>query len=917
MSPTNYSRSCSLVKKNDSFLDDILAAIADGKTIDWEQWEASSKLSDHQIRALQAMERNRLFPRQPSSPIISHTAGVDEGRHNSISKESGRTADPEERILRFPDLRKEFTSFFSLHDRLSSSHQDPISERANHPIVLDDFKILRKIGMGGMAAVYEARQLSLKRRVAVKILPPHLSFRNETVKKFQREAEACSRQNHPGIVSVYTIGQQEGLHYIVMELVEGGYSLADRLVKLSSNACPPMGYFRETASFIAEVAEALEQAHSSNVIHRDIKPSNILITPKGRPKITDFGLAKVEDALALSRTGDFSGTPYYMSPEQATTRKSCIDHRTDIYSLGVTLYEMMTFKRPFGGKSTHDILKQVATQEPKNPTKVYPRVPRDLAAICLKAMEKEPSRRYQTMKELADDLHRFLQGEVILARLSGPATQVWKLVKRNPLVSGALTVTLAAILIAAIVIPWSLIQMEIDKNTTLEATDKYKVTDTLVKRLLLLISADKSIPDDTVLNLIHDFEEEIESNFHDKPLDEAGAKMASGIIAAQRGFPEETARLFQKVVETRIRLLGKDNDETLNAMAAYSRVLDRLGHSEESDNIFEEVIERTRNAFGNQDFFTLKMLRTKVHRIFLEGNFYEARVLCEEALGILSLGCFDDFTFGGLPLENCVLTVEWIPRFLKKELYPLEEFQEEVSLQNMADLLVLDFKENMAKIHAKNAQHDEAEKYFKEVFDGRLNTIDHKSIRIIRVFRKLINSMINQNKLDEVDAIRDQYFDLCLDAIVEKPYQASLMLQLFALNSHNQGRINEAIGVLKKAIAIQVQCKIQEKPSFWNLVKDLSFYYLKLGHLSLAEETSETAYYAIVTLQGEDHAMSLNFQHAWADTLIHQHKWDKAEALLISGMMTLADCQKSNYRLWKKYLSSCLTYIFYRFLEKE
>lgn len=193
----------------------------------------------------------------------------------------------------------------------------------------------------------------------------------------------------------------------------------------------PKGYFRKVSTLVALTAEALHHAHQSGVIHRDIKPTNILLTANDNPKVSDFGLAKVENALSLSRTGDFASTPYYMSPEQAMTRRMGIDHRTDIYSLGVTFYEMLTLERPFQGKSSHDIFKKIMIDEPKQPHKINSRVPRDLSAVCLKAMEKDPGSRYATMLEFAQDLRRFLRGDVTKAKPVGTTRRTWKIVKRR------------------------------------------------------------------------------------------------------------------------------------------------------------------------------------------------------------------------------------------------------------------------------------------------------------------------------------------------------------------------------------------------------------------------------------------------------------------------------------------------------
>lgn len=329
---------------------------------------------------------------------------------------------------------------------------------------LGDFRIIKEIGNGAMGVVYEAEQISLNRKVALKVLPAHLSFSDGAIRKFEREAEAAGRQSHPGIVSIYAVGEHKGVHYIAQELVGDGSTLNDYLHRFRHDEKQPPGYFRETAKIIFEVADALQHAHDAGVIHRDIKPSNILMMNNNRPKVTDFGLAKVEDALVLSRTGDFAGTPYYMSPEQAMARRMGIDNRTDIYSLGVTLYEMLTLKCPFEGDTSYEVFKKIVYIDPLDPYKENPKVPSDLSTICLKSMEKLPEKRYQSMRELSEDLKRFLLGDVILAKPAGWGTRLWKYVKRYPAASFAASVAFLAIAILIGYVIWSYPQLKAAKD---------------------------------------------------------------------------------------------------------------------------------------------------------------------------------------------------------------------------------------------------------------------------------------------------------------------------------------------------------------------------------------------------------------------------------------------------------------------
>jgi len=385
-----------------------------------------------------------------------------------LTKEEGRSLTESDRLLRELLSRhgdggsKSFDEYIRLKDEIEKILRGEITLEevdlrggtdadagGGDPRVIADYRIISKIGSGGMGTVYEAEQRSLGRPVAIKILPSHLSLSDDAIRKFRREAEAGGRQSHPGIVAIHQVGEHGGVHYIVQELVGKGRTMADRIEELRKSRNQPPGYFREAAVVIAKVADALEHAHGRGVVHRDVKPSNILLTGDGDPKVSDFGLAKVEDALALSRTGDCAGTVYYMSPEQTTGRRIGIDHRTDIYSLGVTFFEMLTLRRPFDGETTPEVMNKIHFYDPRDPSRINARVPRDLAVICLKAMEKNPSHRYRTMREFSEDIGRFLSGDAIHAKPSGPAARLGKRIKRNPGMSTAICVifTLAAILV--------------------------------------------------------------------------------------------------------------------------------------------------------------------------------------------------------------------------------------------------------------------------------------------------------------------------------------------------------------------------------------------------------------------------------------------------------------------------------------
>jgi serine/threonine protein kinase len=353
---------------------------------------------------------------------------------------------------------------------------------------LGDFEIVREIGRGGMGIVYEARQISLNRKVALKVLGAGLGLTEKAVQRFRREAEAAARLHHTNIVPIYATGEDKGIHYYAMELIEG--PSLDHVIRqlrkgdspLSSTPTvapssaesvpsPPTGpyvpaapgtpssgnsisaasgndHFDRIARMVAEVADGLEYAQHQGVIHRDIKPSNLLLSPEGRLSINDFGLARLLEEPGMTMTGEFVGTPAYMSPEQITSGRVPLDHRTDIYSLGATLYELLTLQPPFTGERRDQVLAQILQKEPRPPRKVNKKVPVDLETICLKALDKDPDRRYQGAEAMADDLRRYVNRFAISARRAGPVERLRKWLRRHPGLAAGVVLALLALSLA-------------------------------------------------------------------------------------------------------------------------------------------------------------------------------------------------------------------------------------------------------------------------------------------------------------------------------------------------------------------------------------------------------------------------------------------------------------------------------------
>ena len=391
----------------------------------------------------------------------------------------------------------------ALHEANSSSRQAGPRWSARdewHPgASLGDFRILREIGRGGMGVVYEAEQISLGRRIALKVLPFALTLDPKQLQRFKNEARAAAQLHHQHIVPVYYVGSERGVHFYAMQYIEG-QSLAEVIRelrqlaerdgapapptaagRLPESTCPYVsasqaaaadtaaepvsalataystggtGFFRSVARLGIQTAEALEHAHEYGVVHRDIKPANVLVDAHGHAWITDFGLAQFQTDAGLTQTGDLLGTLRYMSPEQAGGGRALLDLRTDVYSLGATLYELLTLRPPFDGADRQTLLRQILHDEPPAPRSLRKSIPVELETIVLKALAKLPAERYATARDLADDLGRFLHDQPIQARRPSVFERATKWTRRHRSVFmsavAALLLTVAGLGIATV-----------------------------------------------------------------------------------------------------------------------------------------------------------------------------------------------------------------------------------------------------------------------------------------------------------------------------------------------------------------------------------------------------------------------------------------------------------------------------------
>jgi eukaryotic-like serine/threonine-protein kinase len=410
-------------------------------------------------------------PIDSSEELLGKAAGeffdaLANGEQPSVDEFAERYPSVAEHIIRT------FPALLLFNDASSTAAREGVEQRSCAGR-LGDFLILRELGRGGMGVVYEAEQISLGRRVALKVLPFAAMLDKQQLARFKNEARAAATLQHPNIVSIHSVGVERGVHYYAMQLIEGR-SLAEIISAMKPNrsasktaadsvtcvttaptaadtakmalptvhtggsiACssiPPFGskdYFHAIARLGVQAAEALGHAHSAGILHRDIKPANLLLDDDGKLWIADFGLARIDADAGMTMTGDLLGTLRYMSPEQVLGKRAVVDQRSDIYSLGITLYELLTLNAAFPGENHQDLLSRIATDEPPRPSTLNRKLPVDLETIILKSIENDTTERFATATEFADDLKRFLNDQAIKAKPASLGARLTKWSRRH------------------------------------------------------------------------------------------------------------------------------------------------------------------------------------------------------------------------------------------------------------------------------------------------------------------------------------------------------------------------------------------------------------------------------------------------------------------------------------------------------
>jgi eukaryotic-like serine/threonine-protein kinase len=570
----------------------------------------------------------------------------------------------------------------------------PVESDLEAPGRLGDFRIIRELGRGGMGVVYQAEQISLGRHVALKVLPFAGAMDARQLQRFKNEAQAAAHLHHTNIVPVHFVGSERGVHYYAMQLIQG-CTLAGVIRELrhlqkseeaarqaakdakedgdatasfaplrlgaspSSDPSPtPViaglstkdshkdpAFFRTVAELRIQAAEGLEHAHQMGVVHRDIKPGNLLLDQRGNLWVTDFGLAQFQSGAELTMTGDLLGTLRYMSPEQALAQRVVVDQRTDIYSLGVTLYELLTLEAPFNGKDRQELLRQIAFEEPRPLRRMNKSIPQELQTIIGKAIEKNPADRYATANGMANDLRNWLADRPIRAKRPSLAHRVRKVARRHPgvLVTAGVATVLALLLGTAglAMSNYRIREEQIRTQTALDGEAEQReiaeaalnfVTDKVFVAARPVTSEGGLGHDVTLRRAIEAALPFVASGFTDKPLVEARLRMTVGRSYIDLGEGKKASEQFQTARRLYTNCEGADHPDTLFAMHELAVSYAECGQYRDAVELGEETLKNLREKLGPDNPHTLRTMENLAGDYRNLGRYTDALRLLETVL---------------------------------------------------------------------------------------------------------------------------------------------------------------------------------------------------------------------------------------------------------------------------------------------
>jgi serine/threonine protein kinase/tetratricopeptide (TPR) repeat protein len=897
---------------------------------------------------------------------------------------AGRQPNVEELVAQHPALAaqiRELVPALIVLEQLQQKSSAPVQETlrvlhdADAPGRLGDYQIVREIGRGGMGVVYEAEQISLSRRVALKVLPFAAVLDSKQLQRFKNEAQAAAHLHHQNIVPVYSVGCERGVHYYAMQYIEGQTlaeviadlrrmgrrgeadsaeapphsqrirSIAGDLVagnlalpgtptpgNLAATLCRPSsspekssrGASSSTAPFAAlstersssstalflavarlgvQAAQALEHAHSLGIVHRDIKPANLLVDLRGNLWITDFGLAHFQTDGGLTMTGDLVGTIRYMSPEQALAKRVVVDHRTDIYSLGATLYELLTLEPPFTGQDRQELLRQIAFEEPRLPRRIEKRIPTELETIVLMAISKNPAERYASAQALADDLASFLEDKPIKAKRPTvlERTARWSRRHKTLVSMGAATLVLVAIVASIGYIKTATaLKRETDarqreaaarqdadaaRAVAEKAQAKAKKAADIAQAINSFLLHDMLEQANPVINpggdkltarqLLDEAAKKIDSSkaFAQEPEVEAAVRHAIGEACNELAQHEEAEKQLRRALALRQQVIGVADLDTIITMNHLAWALRGIpGRLAEADTLSHQAADLCRRALGTDHPETIYAVDTLASVYLSQGKLKEAEAVERDNLISARRALGTDHERTRLVSNNLGWILQKGGKFAEaEELYRANrEAVERLMPANHPDIPMA--MNNLAFLLLARGKAEEAEPLFQLVIEICLNVLGSEHPHTILSLGNRGAALRDLDQLDEAEMLTRQSWDLCGRALVPEHPTTLTTLNKLVLVLERQGKTAEAEELAHQLFDARARVSGYEHPETLIAANSLAMVLERENKLADAERSYRTNLDMRRRVLGPEHPDTLQSMGNLARVLIQANK---------------------------------------------
>jgi eukaryotic-like serine/threonine-protein kinase len=848
-----------------------------------------------------------------------HWRKIERIYHSALERESSqRAAFVEQACDGDEPLQREVESLLAQAENTESFLEAPAMEVAArslaaasepgerpHPAAIGRYRIVRLLGEGGMGTVYEAEQEEPRRRVALKVIKLGLAS-PDRLRRFRRESQALARLQHPGIAQIYESSTADtgfGLQpYLAMEFIRG--------LPLKEYAEAHQLDSRQKLMLMVKVCQAVEHAHQRGLIHRDLKPGNILVDEAGQPKILDFGVARIteEDApegdgqsTLQTGLGQVVGTLAYMSPEQVLGRPLEVDVRSDVYSLGVILYELMSGRLPYQVSQRHlpEAVHTILEEEPASLSSIDRTYRGDIETLTRKALEKDKTRRYASAADLVSDIQRYLADEPILARPPSASYQLGKFARRHRTLMAGLAAVFI-VLLAGIAVTTSMAVRASRAEAEARAVNEFLQNDVLAQAGATAQARPGTAPDPDlkVRTALDRAAAGIAQRFDKQPLVEASIRQTIGNAYVDLGIYPEAQKHLQRALELRHGQLAEDHPDMLSVMNDLAWLYRNEGLFAKAEPIATKVLEIRRRTLGKADSDTLEAMNNLGLLYRYEGKLKQAVELFTEVLEIrpLTSGAVDRATSYAMNNLGFVYQVEGKYQQAEAILSKVLDLRRRVNGPEHPYTLIA--TDNLAIVFYRERKYPEAESLFAKNLEVRRHVLGAEHPDTLDTMNNLGATFRAEGKWEQAEVVLSSVFETKRRVLGEEnPSTLMSMLNVAVLHRY-KGEYSEAEPLMVRAVNLQRRVLGEEHPDGLAGIYRLAALYTDEGKYPEAEPLFTKALKGQLRVLGETHPDTMNSEAGLGQLQLHEHKYTEAESIL-RGL--LKGYEKAMPESWERY----------------